>query len=343
VRVKTFVVLMLVAGCAAALPVPAVAGRASGGGLSLYEAAPGEQNRLQITTTGLDQPRAFDGSITYTDPAGVVAGAGCVAVSPTSARCSAAMVLNTLVRLGDGNDSLTVTGAGSLRAFGDSGDDNLTGGANGDELDGGAGRDRLRGAGGPDELRAGRGRETDSLSGGAGRDVLDGNDGANVLDGGSGIDRMRAAGGRDLVKARDRGPDEVYCGRGRDRAQLDGLDWFFPACERVAVRRAAAAVPLSDFSAQEPDAGVPRLTVGCPADGPRTCRGRVDVDSGRTHITDGRFAIRRGRLRSVALKAPRSSLAQREYSVRFKVTSLDRRGRRVSRSVRGTFSLGPAS
>jgi hypothetical protein len=334
---------VLAAGCAAALASPAMAGRASGGGLSLYEAAAGEQNALQITMTGLDQPRAFDGSVTYTDPAGVIAGAGCVAVSPTSARCSASMVLSTLVQLGDGNDSLIARGAGELRVVGDTGDDDLTGGDNGDEIDGGPGRDRIRGGKGPDVLRAGRGSETDSLSGGAGRDVLDGNDGANVLDGGSGIDRMRAAGGRDLVKARDRGPDEIYCGRGRDRAQIDGLDWFFPACERVAFRRKAGAVPLSAFSAQQPDAGVPRATVGCPADGPRTCRGRIDVDSGRTHITDGRFAIRRGRLRSVALKEPRSSLAQRDYAVVFKVTSLDRRGRRVTRSVRGTFALGPAS
>jgi hypothetical protein len=336
-------VLILAAGCAAALPSPALAGRASGGALSLYEATAGEQNALQVTMTGLDQPRAFDGSITYTDPAGVVAGAGCVALSPTSARCSASMVQDTLVQLGDGNDSLTVTGAGSVRAFGDSGDDNLTGGDNGDAIDGGPGRDRLRGAGGPDLMRAGRGRETDSLSGGAGGDVLGGNDGANVLDGGSGIDQLNAAGGRDLVKARDGGPDEIYCGRGRDRARIDGLDWFFPACEKVAFRRSAAAVPLSAFSAQQPDAGAPRATVGCPADGPRTCRGRIDVNSGRTHITDGRFAIRRGRLRSVALKEPRSSLVQRDYAVVFKVTSLDRRGRRVTRSVRGTFALGPAS
>jgi hypothetical protein len=230
-----------------------------------------------------------------------------------------------------------------LRVDGETGDDALTGGDNGDEIDGGAGRDRIRGGKGPDVLRTGRGRGTDSLSGGAGRDLLDGNDGANTLDGGTGIDRIRAGGGRDLVKARDGGPDEIYCGRGRDRARIDALDWFFPACEKVPFRRSAAAVPLSAFSAQQPDAGAPRATVGCPADGPRTCRGRIDVDSGRTHITDGRFSIRRGRLRSVALKAPRSSLAQRDYAVVFKVTSLDRRGRRATRRVRGTFALGPAS
>ena len=102
--------------------------------------------------------------------------------------------------------------------------------------------------------------------------------------------RDARCGRQGLGQGRDRGPDEMYCGRGRDRAQLDGLDWFFPACERVAFRRAAAAVPLSDFSAQEPDARRPRGSrSAAPPTGRAPAAGRVDVDSGRTHIT--RWAV----------------------------------------------------
>jgi len=68
-----------------------------------------------------------------------------------------------------GNDTVSLGNVGS-EAYGEAGDDQLTGGAGNDRLDGGAG--------------------DDTLEGGAGADTLRGNDGNNLLSGGDGADRI---------------------------------------------------------------------------------------------------------------------------------------------------------
>lgn len=124
-----------------------------------------------------------------------------------------------------------ITGnAGNDLIVGLGGNDDLDGGDDDDELRCGDGRDRLfgrmgdddiHGEGGDDELEGGRGRDT--LDGGPGNDTLNGGFGEDVLRGGPGNDRLIAVGG---------GVDEVDCGPGRDRADIDRSD-IVRNCEDV--------------------------------------------------------------------------------------------------------------
>ncbi len=79
---------------------------------------------------------------------------------------------------GDGNDSIIATGRHnngySLQAFGEAGNDTLSGSTDNDYLDGGSGNDSVLDDIGNDNLRGGGG--TDVLDGGAGNDTLNDND-----------------------------------------------------------------------------------------------------------------------------------------------------------------------
>ncbi len=75
------------------------------------------------------------------------------------------------------------------------------------------------------------------LHGGNGRDRLIGGARIDNLTGGRGPDLIRAGKGRDLVRAIDGTRDRVSCGRGFDRAKVDGID-VVRGCERlIAVKR----------------------------------------------------------------------------------------------------------
>ena len=100
------------------------------------------------------------------------------------------------------------------------GRDRLIGTAKPDRLDGRAGPDLLKGRGGEDRLIGGKGR--DRIWGGAGRDEINTRAGQPV-----------ASGGRDVIRARDRGPDEINCGAGRDRAYVDVAEDGVYDCEEV--------------------------------------------------------------------------------------------------------------
>jgi Ca2+-binding RTX toxin-like protein len=148
-----------------------------------------------------------------------------------------------------GNDQLLGTLFGDS-LFGLHGDDTIDGAAGDDCLFGGRGSDRLTGSDGNDRLlgddrkkrRGGNdllygnggndllagGRGSDRLRGGKGRDRLSGGAGRNVLFGGPGNDRLTSVNGK---------RDRLQCGRGRDRAIVDGRDRV-RGCERVRVRRA---------------------------------------------------------------------------------------------------------
>jgi hypothetical protein len=91
-----------------------------------------------------------------------------------------------------------------------------------DRLVGGDTGDKLIGKGGPDVLR-GRGGG-DLLLGGAARDRIKP---------GPGFDEIRAGGGRDVIRARDRGPDLIDCGPGRDRVVVDVIEDGVFDCERI--------------------------------------------------------------------------------------------------------------
>jgi Ca2+-binding RTX toxin-like protein len=94
-------------------------------------------------------------------------------------------------------------------------------------LIGGAGRDTLIST--PDGA---------VLHGGNGPDKLTGGARSDNLTGGRGSDRIRGGKGRDLIRAIDGTRDQVDCGRGFDRAKVDGID-SVKGCEKlIAVKKA---------------------------------------------------------------------------------------------------------
>jgi hypothetical protein len=183
-------------------------------------AAPGEYNAIEVypTPSGLDVSDSG---------APLTAGAGCIAVG-VEALCTGATraeadlgdgddaftlsaPLPADLSGGDGNDELTVVGAGAL-----------TPGAASARLDGGAGDDTLTG-----------GADADVLSGGDGYDTLSGGDGGDRIDGGTGGDNADGAGGDDSIVLRDKLADTATCGSGRDTVRAEVLDQLDFACERV--------------------------------------------------------------------------------------------------------------
>lgn len=114
--------------------------------------------------------------------------AGCVLVSQHEARCAVAGQVTLRGSLGDGDDSLLVTGAAA-------------------SMNGGEGDDRLALAG-----------FAGSLDGGPGADVLEGGPGPDQLMGGDGPDVLRGAGGGDYLHPDGLTPDHdrIDGGPGRD-------------------------------------------------------------------------------------------------------------------------------
>lgn len=95
---------------------------------------------------------------------------------------SGAGTINTYVYAGYGNDNVDATGlAASVSLYGASGDDKLTGGSGNDYLDGGDGSNRLAGDLG-----------NDSIVGGANGDVViyNAGDGLDIIDGGGGVNNL---------------------------------------------------------------------------------------------------------------------------------------------------------
>jgi Ca2+-binding RTX toxin-like protein len=146
-------------------------------------------------------------------------------------------------------------------------------------------------------------RDVESLIGSAAGDRLTGNSRPNLLQGSRGNDRIAGRNGPDILEggrgsdrifARDGDSDTVTCGRGRDRASLDGLDHLpaFASCEsrrRNSVARAVLAErELMVFGST---ATVP---VNCPADARPRCRGTLSVLLDGRRIGEGAFSISRG-------------------------------------------------
>jgi hypothetical protein len=144
---------------------------------------------------------------------------------------------------------------GDDRILGGAGDDVIRGGEGNDRISGGAGRDRVRGNAGKDRIRGGARRDQlvggggrDVLFGGPGDDVLHGNLANDILHGQGGDDRVVGEGGRNTLYGGDgddvlvaslnrRGGDEVYGGRGRDKAAVDRGDRLRSVERRIRRRR----------------------------------------------------------------------------------------------------------
>jgi len=99
--------------------------------------------------------------------------------------CKAPLVAGFEVNGGEGDDTVSVSGAIELPVTmrGGPGNDTLVGGGGPDKLIGGEGNDKVAGRGGGDVLYGGPGN--DELLGGPGNDVLRGGS-TDIMDGGSG-------------------------------------------------------------------------------------------------------------------------------------------------------------
>lgn len=132
-----------------------------------YVAEPGEINDVAITVSGFE--------FTIVDPGATISvGAGCTSIGPSEATCSLDFEVQLEVRLGDGNDRLSVTDdsdEGSGAYFGAGGNDTILGFGGAfsfEDLSGGPGDDILRGRAGEDTLIGGPG--ADIMSGGTSKD-----------------------------------------------------------------------------------------------------------------------------------------------------------------------------
>jgi Ca2+-binding RTX toxin-like protein len=230
----------------------------------VYDAAPGEANRLTVGRAGR--------ALTLSDPgAAISALAPCVALDLHTASCDSDNFGDLAadwasVRLGDGDDSASVT-AGAAVLSGGPGRDTLLGGAGEDRIDGGPGADRIDGgasawdslsfrgrrAGVTVDLARGRtsdgdtvaniatvigghgadrlfgGPRDDGLLGGGGDDELRGRAGKDTLFGGPGADRLSGGRGADRL-AGGRGRDVLDCPSRHDVARRDAKDRVQP-CE----------------------------------------------------------------------------------------------------------------
>ena len=313
-----------------------------------FAAVPGEVNRLTITRP--------PGLLSLTDPAGITPLEGCERPASADAatvtcRESPSARREVLVALGDRDDALVAPldvlarageGADVLRAsgalYGEAGDDTLLAGAADENiLDGGDGRDALAGARGEDRLSGGPGG--DHLEGGAGEDDLSGGPGDDRLEGGTGFDDLDGDTGRNLLRARDRSPDDVRCGRS-DRAELDALDMLrgrCGRCGRVLRRGAARAVPVGDLSTGSLTVGINGLAtgVGCPADRARACSGSLVIKDGRRVVARRRFrGLRPGRRRQLKMRiGDRAVDRVGRGDSRVTLVVATRDGRRVLRAV----------
>ena len=323
----------------------ATAGRASvlGGPDSAtlqYRAAAGERNQLNVDETA-------PGRYELTDQATMVAGPGCETEGGSVDQrvvCSlpADLQARALIIVGDRDDVVRFERA-SLAAT---------------ELRGGAGDDSLGAPGskggyfyaweffplGGSEPRFGpaaralAARPSATILGGPGNDLLDGGMGNDVITTSAGHDVVRASGGDDSVLARDGFFDSIECDAGRDRVVVDRLDFVWNRCGKVRRRRAPLAAPL----AVELDAEnkyIVTATVGCPADSPLVCKGRVIVSLLRgSRLFVRRYRAARGGLVDVSRSVPDGAGEQLpSRGAVLRVSSRDRAGR--LRWVSRTFPI----
>jgi len=101
-----------------------------------------------------------------------------------------------------------------------------------DRLIGTARHDEISGRGGPDLVRGRRG--WDLVKGGAGGDRVVG---------GKGYDHIYGGGGNDDIRARDRRPDTIECGPGRDVAIVDRVEDGVYDCEELHIPKPSQTGP----------------------------------------------------------------------------------------------------
>lgn len=109
--------------------------------------------------------------------------------------------------------------------------DTITGSAAANRLRGWEGNDTINGLGGNDNINGVS--NNDTIDGGTGADTIEGGFGNDTVIGGAGRDAVSGGANNDLMKARDGEVDNVSCGSGTDRAEVDRGDGVSVLCETV--------------------------------------------------------------------------------------------------------------
>ncbi|MCY1142514.1 calcium-binding protein [Actinoplanes sp. Pm04-4] len=176
-----------------------------------YRSALKQTHNVVITRSGR--------TVTIDDVVAITPGSGCAAVSgdKTKVRCTPGKNPTwLLVNLGEYNDVLVNKADISMTAYGDLGNDRITGGSKRDVLKPEEGNDTVSGLGGNDEIDGSNGNDT--LSGGDGDDVLMGWFGNDRLSGGNGNDQLYGFEGNDIE---DGGAGIDYLGQDTDPTGSD--------------------------------------------------------------------------------------------------------------------------
>ena len=178
------------------------------------------------------------------------------------------------------------------------------------------------------------------LQGGGGDDALVGSGGGDVLDGGPGADGVVGGGGSDRIRARDGEIDAVSCGRGRDRATLDGLDYYADRCELVNRSEPGGATLLAMLPTRDDRL---ELTVGCPRDALPSCVGGVSARESGDSLGAASFRLRPGRAGDYLFDLPTDAARRlREGGLVTVTVAVRSRSGRLRRTVTFTGTLsGP--
>jgi Ca2+-binding RTX toxin-like protein len=122
-----------------------------------------------------------------------------------------------------GNDQFANRTSTPCRAYGEEGDDALTGGSGGNILSGGAGNDQILGGSAADMIYGGLGNDRlyggdgpDTIAGDAGDDMIFGQGGDDVINGLDGADSIQGDSGRDAIRGGD--GNDIILGGGADDA-----------------------------------------------------------------------------------------------------------------------------
>jgi Ca2+-binding RTX toxin-like protein len=213
---------------------------------------PGERNVLTVRIVGSDA--------VITDTGGQLkAGKGCREAAGGAVTCPAAE--HTVVRGGDGDDTVTAEPPVAGNVFGEDGNDVLRG----SNLDGGPGNDTLTGTDQSDSLIGGPG--ADRVDAGAGDDSIfetESPAAPDVIDGGPGLDLVLFGTRRRPITA-DLGPDGQVAGAPGEGNLVTGLESVFGGSgDDVVTLRVPPAAPRQRAVDVDLGAGDDRLVALAP-------------------------------------------------------------------------------
>ena len=248
---------------------------------------------------------------------------------------------NVLIRLIEGDDSLTMFGvpvADTALVLGGPGEDRLNGHHGVDRIEAGTGEDEITGNDGNDTIF---GQEhSDRIFGNRGNDQLRGEGAADTVAAGPGADVVRGGSGNDMIFTNEgegipAEVDTVDCGTGTDTVFADLRDVLQSDCNNVDQSPVGETphVNVLGNSLRVSRAGGVRVRLSCPRGvGSLGCKGtlRLKLDSRTATKSRSRrvsYSIKAGRRKTVALDLTRADVRKLRGKRRHGVLTSVERGR----------------